>query len=94
MKYFISDNNNQISSNNHGVIHELNMDLTQLVGQLEAEKKKGQELDRMKSRCWWESPVDELSLSELELVKTSMEELKNKVNLARQGHMIGRDHQI
>lgn len=94
MKYSISGNSNQISSNSHSVIHELNMNLTQLLSQLESERKKGQELDRMKSHCWWESPVDELSLSELEFLETSMEELKNKINLAREGHMIGSDHEI
>ncbi|EXB61542.1 Agamous-like MADS-box protein AGL62 [Morus notabilis] len=83
-----------ISGNNQMIVHELNVELTQLLSELEAEKRKGQELEGVKSQCWWESPVDELSLSGLESLKAAMEELKNKVNMTRQEHMIASVQQI
>ncbi|GMN52422.1 hypothetical protein TIFTF001_021569 [Ficus carica] len=86
------------SNSNHVVIHELNEKITLILGQLDAEKRKGQVLDddheKRRSKCWWESPVDELSLSELELLKASLEEVKNSVNLTKQAHKIASDHQI
>ncbi|CAL9022653.1 unnamed protein product [Prunus brigantina] len=65
-------------------VHELNMQLTQIVNQLEAEKKHGEALDKMskasQNQCWWEMPVDELGLHELQILKASVEELKRNVN--------------
>ena len=47
------------------------------------EKKRGEELDRMRkasqSRNWWENPVQELSFAQLEQLKASLLDLKQDV---------------
>ncbi|PWA89430.1 AGAMOUS-like 61 [Artemisia annua] len=64
-------------------IPELNMQLTQMLNELEAEKKRTETLDEMRktsrSQFWWEAPIEDLSLHELEQLKDSMEELKKTV---------------
>ncbi|XP_071709528.1 agamous-like MADS-box protein AGL61 [Rutidosis leptorrhynchoides] len=64
-------------------IPELNMQLTHVLNELETEKKKSETLDEMRkasqSQFWWEAPIEELSLHELEQLKDSMEELKKTV---------------
>ncbi|XP_034919256.1 agamous-like MADS-box protein AGL62 [Populus alba] len=64
-------------------VHEQNMQLTQILNQLEAEKKNGEVLDQMRkvnrSRCCWEAPVEELELHELEQLRGALEELKKTV---------------
>lgn len=62
--------------------HELNMQLTRISNQVEAERKRGESLDKMSkaSECWWENPVDELGLDELQILKAAMEDLKKNVN--------------
>uniref|UniRef100_A0A2P2MS28 Uncharacterized protein MANES_10G100400 n=1 Tax=Rhizophora mucronata TaxID=61149 RepID=A0A2P2MS28_RHIMU len=51
--------------------------------ELEMEKKRGEELDRIskarQTHCWWESPIEELDLPQLELLKVGLEDLKKKV---------------
>ena len=51
-------------------VRELNMQLTQVLNQLEAEKNRGQIFNLMRrasqNQCWWEAPINELSLPELE----------------------------
>lgn len=71
-------------------IRELNLQLTQLLNELEAEKKKSEVFDVMKktnrrllcyiNNNWWEeTPISELGFLELEQLKNSMEELKKAV---------------
>ena len=64
-------------------VHEQNMQLTQILNQLEAEKKHGEVLDQMRkvsrSQCCWEAPVEELELHELEQLRGALEELKKTV---------------
>ncbi|KAL6347495.1 hypothetical protein AAG906_026017 [Vitis piasezkii] len=66
-------------------VRNLNVQLTQLaevLNQLEAEKKRGEILGQIRAsqgQCWWEAPIDELSLFELQQLKVSMEELKKIV---------------
>ncbi|GMH13573.1 hypothetical protein Nepgr_015414 [Nepenthes gracilis] len=65
-------------------VHELNTQLTLVTNLVDAEKKRGESLDRMRearlqSRCWWEAAVDKLKLHELEQLCVSMEELKKNV---------------
>ncbi|PON55161.1 MADS-box transcription factor [Parasponia andersonii] len=81
----------QLHQNSDHVVHELNAQLSRLLSELEAEKKKGRELDEMRKAgqrmWWWESAIDELmSLDELKQFKASLEELKNNVVLTRQAH--------
>ncbi|KAK6912353.1 hypothetical protein RJ641_021954 [Dillenia turbinata] len=62
---------------------ELNMQLTQILNQLEAEKKRGEALNEMVKASigqrWWEAPVEELSVQELEQLNASLQELKKNV---------------
>ncbi|KAB2600665.1 agamous-like MADS-box protein AGL62 [Pyrus ussuriensis x Pyrus communis] len=71
-------------------VHELNMQLTQVVNQLEAEKKCGEALDKIskasEKQCWWERPVEELGFHELQILKASLEELKK--NMTKQANGI------
>ncbi|KAG6741468.1 hypothetical protein POTOM_054728 [Populus tomentosa] len=72
-----------IEAHRNARVHELNMQLTQAANQLEVEKKRGEELDRMRkasqSRNWWENPIQELSLEQLEQLKASLLDLKHDV---------------
>ncbi|KAA8545734.1 hypothetical protein F0562_020815 [Nyssa sinensis] len=73
-----------VEAHRNASVRELNSQLTQLLNELEAEKKRGETLDHMRkasrNQCWWEAPIDELGLHELEQLKDSMEELKKNVN--------------
>ncbi|KAL3515393.1 hypothetical protein ACH5RR_022295 [Cinchona calisaya] len=64
-------------------IRELNMQLTEMLNQLEAERKRGEELAKHRKasqgKCWWEAPVSELGLQELEQLKVAVENLKKNV---------------
>ncbi|KAJ6959390.1 agamous-like MADS-box protein AGL62 [Populus alba] len=72
-----------IEAHRNARVHELNMQLTQAANQLEVEKKRGEDLDRMRkasqSRNWWENPIQELSLEQLEQLKASLLDLKQDV---------------
>ncbi|XP_062013266.1 agamous-like MADS-box protein AGL61 [Rosa rugosa] len=67
------------------VEHKLNMQLTQTQGHLEAEKQRGEALDKLSedsersSHCWWENSIEELGLDELQTLKAALEELKKNV---------------
>ncbi|XP_050383188.1 agamous-like MADS-box protein AGL61 [Argentina anserina] len=67
------------------VEHKLNMQLTQTQGHLEAEKQRGEVIDKMRedsersSQCWWEKSIEELGLDELHILKAALEELKKNV---------------
>ncbi|KAF8410282.1 hypothetical protein HHK36_002807 [Tetracentron sinense] len=55
----------------------------EVLRQLEAEKKRGEALEQLRKggqgRFWWDAPIDDLGLHELEKFKASMEELRKKV---------------
>lgn len=72
-----------IEAHRNANIRELNMQLTQVLHQLEVEKKHGEVLSEIRKasrrQCWWEAPINELGLHELEQLKTAMEELKKNV---------------
>ncbi|OWM79127.1 agamous-like MADS-box protein AGL62 [Punica granatum] len=71
-------------------LRELNHQLGQLLAQLEVEKKRSEELKQMmrvtqvQSRC--KGTIDDLSPSELEQLKASLEELKK--NVSRQAERV------
>lgn len=61
-------------------LQELNQQYMELLNQVEAERKKGESLKR--KRCpgfWWEAPVEDMGLQELEKYRAGMEELRKKV---------------
>ncbi|KAL6137599.1 hypothetical protein ACLB2K_062889 [Fragaria x ananassa] len=91
---FVTPNPSSFSSSTHqapycrevSIEHNLNMQLTQIQGRLEAEKQRGEALDKMSedsersSQCWWEKSIEELGLDELQILKAAMEELKKNVS--------------
>lgn len=72
-----------VEAHRNANVRELNMQLTDVVNQLEMEKKRGEDLDHVRKtrqrQFWWENPVDELGLHELLQMKVSIEELKKNV---------------
>ncbi|XVE94088.1 hypothetical protein REPUB_Repub01dG0250700 [Reevesia pubescens] len=68
-----------IEDHRNANVRELNMQLTELASQLDIEKKRGQELNQMKRESqnyWWEAPIEQLSLPQLQQMKSTLEELK------------------
>ncbi|KAM3282240.1 hypothetical protein P3S67_025885 [Capsicum chacoense] len=91
---FLSRNNNKnnpiannslqlVEAHRNANVCGLNLQLTQILGEVEIEKKRGESLDQMRktiqSQCWWEAPISQLDLQELEQLKDSMEALKKHV---------------
>lgn len=72
-----------IEAHRNASVRELNVQLTQVTNQLEAEKKHGEELNRMHKancgQCWWEAPIEQLGLPQLEQLKMSLQELQKNV---------------
>ncbi|KAJ0078035.1 hypothetical protein Patl1_37295 [Pistacia atlantica] len=62
-----------IEAHRNASVRELNMQLTQM-------RKASQ------AQCWWENPIEELSLPQLEQLKAALEELKK--NVAKQAEKI------
>ncbi|CAN4112069.1 unnamed protein product [Withania somnifera] len=60
-----------VEAHRNANIRELNAQLMEIHNQLEFEKKR--------RKNWWEDPVNELGLGELEQLKLGMEELKKNV---------------
>ncbi|MCD7472703.1 hypothetical protein HAX54_014032 [Datura stramonium] len=87
-----NDPNNNPTANNslhlveahrNASVRGLNLQLTQILGEVEIEKKRGESLDQMRktsqSQYWWEAPISQLDLQELEQLKESMEDLRKNV---------------
>lgn len=72
-----------VEAHRNANVRELNVHLTEILNQLEAEKKRGESLQQMRKagqrQFWWEAPIPELGLHELEQLKVSLEELKKNV---------------
>ncbi|GMI72520.1 hypothetical protein HRI_000921300 [Hibiscus trionum] len=72
-----------VESHRNAHVRNLNMQLTELVSQLEVEKRRGEELNHMRrasqGQHWWEVPIHELSLPQLRQLKSVLEELKRNV---------------
>ncbi|ESR55552.1 hypothetical protein CICLE_v10023796mg, partial [Citrus x clementina] len=68
-----SGTNKLIEAHRNANIRELNMHLTRH-GEVLNEIRKAS-----RSQCWWEAPINELGLHELEKLKTAMEDVKKNV---------------
>ncbi|EEF40285.1 agamous-like MADS-box protein AGL62 [Ricinus communis] len=72
-----------IEAHRNASVRELNAQLTQVLTQLEMERKRGEELNQMRktgqNRCWWEAPIDDLTMPQLEQLRMSLEQLKKNV---------------
>ncbi|KAK6945927.1 hypothetical protein RJ641_013471, partial [Dillenia turbinata] len=64
-------------------VRELNVKLTQILNQLEAEKKRGEALEEARKagqgERWWEGPIEELRVEQLEQLHASLQELRKNV---------------
>ncbi|KAK8683215.1 hypothetical protein V6N13_039281 [Hibiscus sabdariffa] len=74
---------NIVEAHRDANIRELNAHLAQLVDILEVEKRKGQTLDDVREagrrQWWWQAPISELGLSELQQLRNALQELKRNV---------------
>ncbi|KAG5524363.1 hypothetical protein RHGRI_031131 [Rhododendron griersonianum] len=73
-----------IDAHRKASVQDLNSQLTQVLNELEAGRKRGETLDHMRKlasqrKYWWEKPIDELGLNELEQLRDSIEVLKKNV---------------
>ncbi|KAG5610757.1 hypothetical protein H5410_022038 [Solanum commersonii] len=74
--------NQQIVAHREANIRELNTKLMNLEGVLQMEKNRGESLREIRKRAnglWWESPMEELNLFQLQHLKRALEILKQKV---------------
>lgn len=76
---------NVVESSKHiGIGEQLNQQLTDLLKQLQAEKKRGAMLDKAikaKSPLSHRAPINELSLSDLEKLKESLDDLQESLKV-------------
>lgn len=72
-----------IEAHRNANVRELNAELTQASNELETERKRGEELNRVRrasqGHLWWESPVEEMEMSQCEQLVGSLDELKKFV---------------
>ncbi|KAL0422500.1 UNVERIFIED_CONTAM: Agamous-like MADS-box protein [Sesamum latifolium] len=74
-------------------VRELNVQLHDVLGQLEAERKRGVELSRLRKEGrsegrWWEAPIKDLSIEQLVQLKEAMEGLSKNVSQQAENLMI------
>ncbi|KAL9238344.1 hypothetical protein vseg_012777 [Gypsophila vaccaria] len=64
-------------------VHDLNMEITLMNNRIEAERKRSEELSQIRKargeHFWWDIPVDELNLQQLQHLKSSLQDLKQHV---------------
>ncbi|KAK8601892.1 hypothetical protein V6N13_058437 [Hibiscus sabdariffa] len=74
---------NVVEAHRDSNIRELNAHLAQLVDILEVEKSKGQTLDDVREagrrQWWWQAPISELGLNELQQLRNALQELRRNV---------------
>ncbi|XP_038681226.1 agamous-like MADS-box protein AGL62 [Tripterygium wilfordii] len=72
-----------VEAHRNASLRDLNFQLTQVLDLLEAERKRGEELMKIRracrAHCWWETPVEEMSRPQLEQLKSALEDLKKNV---------------
>ncbi|KAI3748572.1 hypothetical protein L6452_11729 [Arctium lappa] len=80
-----------VEAHRNANIHELNRQLTCLISQLEVEKSRSEELTKTRKvgqdNHWWEAPVENLGLQELEQLKAVMELLKKNIGEQTKRHL-------
>lgn len=73
-------------------IHELNRQLTYVISQSEFEKNKSEHLSEIRKagqdNHWWEAPIENLRLPELEQLKVAMEALKKNIGEQSKRHLV------
>ncbi|KAK6945923.1 Transcription factor, MADS-box [Dillenia turbinata] len=85
------DSNQLIEFQRDTNLRELNAQLQHMLNQSEMEKKRGEELENAmrasQMQNWWEAPVEELSLEQLQILKTALDSLEQDVEKATQVQM-------
>lgn len=90
----------EAEAHQESVLRGLNKQYSDLLNQLEAEKKRGEELKQLRKeycqgqgqgRCLFDVPMNELSFEELLTHKAAMEELMGKLLNHREQHLLARD---
>ncbi|CAO2835179.1 unnamed protein product [Amaranthus hypochondriacus] len=77
-----NDNNKNVDVGQNTTLNTLNLQITNTLDLLANEKNKGEafkNLLRESSQWWWEAPIDNLGLHELEVLGVSLEELKKSI---------------
>ncbi|ESQ46502.1 hypothetical protein EUTSA_v10000479mg [Eutrema salsugineum] len=87
-RYMSRNNMSMAQTRNPAASCELNMRLTQILSEVEEEKKKGQAMEEMRRENarraminWWEGPVEEMNMVQLQEMKFALEELRKTVLL-------------
>ncbi|XP_062144782.1 agamous-like MADS-box protein AGL61 [Alnus glutinosa] len=93
-----ADTIREAEAHQESVLRNLNKQYSDLLNQLEAEKKRGEELKQLRKeycqgqgRCLFDVPINELSFEELLTQKAAMEELMGKLVNHREQHLLARD---
>ncbi|XP_009601691.1 agamous-like MADS-box protein AGL62 [Nicotiana tomentosiformis] len=78
--------NQLIVAHRNANVRDLNMELTNIEGILQMEKNRGEALHARKrdNGHWWEAPIEELNLFQLQQLKEAMESIKK--NVERKAH--------
>ncbi|XP_024993439.1 agamous-like MADS-box protein AGL62, partial [Cynara cardunculus var. scolymus] len=80
-----------VEAHRNANIHQLNRQLTCVNGQLEIEKNRSEELSKIRKvgqdNHWWEAPIENLGLQELEQLKVAMEVLKKNIGEQAKRHL-------
>ena len=83
LRNFTTTDHQLVEAHRNANIHELNIQLPQVLQQLEIEKKEGEAVDKIRkasqNQCLWQAPIDELGLNEVEQLRIALEELKKNV---------------
>ncbi|KAK6916158.1 Transcription factor, MADS-box [Dillenia turbinata] len=68
---------------NDETMRELNAELTQVLEELEREQKRSKELDEAikasATQNWWESPIEQLNVEQLQMLKNALDKLKQQI---------------
>ncbi|CAO2835177.1 unnamed protein product [Amaranthus hypochondriacus] len=74
--------NKNVDVGENSALNTLNSQITKTLDLLSIEKNKGEVLKnllRKSSQWWWEAPIDNLGLHELEVLGVSLEDLKKSI---------------
>ncbi|KAK6805571.1 hypothetical protein RDI58_003356 [Solanum bulbocastanum] len=87
--------NQLIVAHREAGIRELNTKLMNLEEVLQMEKNRGESLQEIRRRAngqWWESPIEELNLFQLQHLKEALERLEQKVEKVAQQQKMVNNH--
>ncbi|CAH9125730.1 unnamed protein product, partial [Cuscuta epithymum] len=73
-----------VEAHRNASVREMNVQLSRMLAEVEEERKRGETLDgvrksRTEREFWWERPIEELGLGELDQLRNCMDELRKNV---------------